>query len=58
MIEFGRPREGAPGMHSAGTYYDQVSKQDGVWRFAHRVFRVRYTDNLAVPGQVHENRAS
>ena len=58
MIEFGRPREGEPGMHSAGTYYDQVSRQDGVWRFAHRVFRVRYTDNLAVPGEVHENRPS
>jgi hypothetical protein len=58
MIEFGRPREGEPGMHSAGTYYDQVSRVDGVWRFAHRVFRVRYTDNVAVPGEVHENRAS
>lgn len=58
MIEFGRPREGEPGMHSAGTHYDQVAKQDGLWRFTHRVFRVRYTDNLPVPGQVHENRAS
>jgi hypothetical protein len=58
IIEFGRPREGEPGMHSAGTFYDQVCKLDGVWRFAVRMFRVRYTDNLAVPGEVHENRPS
>lgn len=59
MLELGRAREDEPGMHTAGTFHDHVVKQlDGVWRFAHRVFRVRYTESLPGQGATHENRAS
>ena len=59
VLEFARAREDEPGIHTAGTFQDQVIKQlDGVWRFAHRVFRVRYTESLPGQGEIHENRAS
>ena len=59
MLELGRAREDGPGMQTAGTFHDHVIKQlDGVWRFAHRVFRVRYTDSLPSQGEIQENRAS
>lgn len=55
MAEFGRFRDGKS-MNVAGTYFETLRKVDGKWRFAHRVFRVRYADDLPVPGQVFENR--
>ena len=57
MIEMGRPKEGGPGMHAAGTYYDELAKVNGKWRFKHRIFRVRYMDEIAVPGKIYENVA-
>ena len=58
MIEMSRVREGEPGVHAAGTYHDEVSRVDGVWRFARRVVRVCYSDSVPVPPAIHESRAS
>lgn len=58
MTEFSRVREGDAGMQSVGTFYDQVSKLDGAWCFAQRLFRVRYSDIVPAPARLPEDRAS
>lgn len=56
LIELGRPKPGGPpGMRAAGTYYDELTREGGTWRFKHRMLRVRYMDEVANPGQVFEN---
>lgn len=54
LIEFGRSKEA--GMRAAGTYYDDVVKERGEWRFKHRTLRVRYMDSAESPGEIYDNR--
>jgi hypothetical protein len=39
-------------MEMRGIYYDQLRKEDGVWRFSHRRFQGVYTDRTPLPGRV------
>jgi ketosteroid isomerase-like protein len=55
VVEFGRPKETGVGMHSAGTYCDELAREHGEWRFQRRTLRVRYVDEVALPGQIFES---
>ncbi|NBD12360.1 nuclear transport factor 2 family protein [Corallococcus silvisoli] len=50
MQELGRFKGGGS-MRVAGTYFDTLRKDGGVWRFTHRVFRPRYADAPPLTGQ-------
>ncbi|MFB1484920.1 nuclear transport factor 2 family protein [Corallococcus sp. RDP092CA] len=57
MQEVGRFKGGGS-MRVAGTYFDTLHKDGGVWRFTHRVFRPRYADAPPLTGQLFDTRES
>ncbi|KAF1047782.1 hypothetical protein [Xylophilus sp.] len=43
-------------MRVVGTYFDTLARDaSGRWRFAHRIFRVRYADDAPAGGQVFDD---
>ena len=55
LVEFGRPKASGVGIHAAGTYYDELTQENGAWRFKRRTLRIRYIDEVAVPGAIYEH---
>ena len=54
LVEFGPPKETGVGLHAAGTYYDELARENGTWRFKRRTLRVRYMDEVSIPRDVYE----
>jgi hypothetical protein len=54
LIEFGREVGTGAGWRAIAFYYDRVVREDGVWRFRQRSLRVRYMEDVAVPGQLFD----
>jgi ketosteroid isomerase-like protein len=51
VAEFGRLRDGSSHLNYA-LYHDRYRRTPDGWRFAERVYEVRYLDNTPLPGSV------
>ena len=52
LSEFGRNKDTGEGMHSVGSYQDEIVKENGEWKFKKRTLTLLYNDALPVPGEL------
>jgi ketosteroid isomerase-like protein len=57
VSEFGRFRDGTSNLNYA-IYHDSYQRTAAGWRFAERVYEVRYVDSTALPGTAPTRRGS
>lgn len=60
LNEIGRPMPGSdfpfPGMFILALYFDDLIKQDGVWKFTHRNYKVAYWDASPLKAEVYQQQ--
>ena len=55
LTELGRLRDGGSHLNH-GIYHDRYQRTPHGWKFAERVYEVRYTDDTALPGSARRGK--